>query len=74
MPKQLECRIVITRGRADQKVEVGMYDPINCRYEPLGAHGGPFGGGEREVDKVIRNLKTSIERAGHRVTFCERTL
>lgn len=69
-PKQLECRIVITRGgRIDLKTEVGMYDPVSGRYEPLGAHGPD----RREIDKVIRDLKRSIEMAGHRLTFCERT-
>ena len=67
--KALECRIVITKGRPDLKTEVGMYDPVSGRYEPLGAHGPSA----REVDKVVRDLKRSIEGAGHRLTFCERS-
>jgi hypothetical protein len=67
--RQLECRIVITRGRADLKTEIGMYDPLNGRYEALGEHGPA----RAEVDRVIHDLKRSIERAGHRLTFCERT-
>lgn len=68
---QLECRIVVTYGRPpDQRVEVGMYDPLSGRYEPLGRHGPD----RREVERVVGDLKTSIERAGHRLTFCERTL
>ena len=68
--KQLECRIVITRGgRLDLKTEVGMYCPNTGRYEKAGVHGPD----PREVDKVIMDMKTSIERAGHRLTFCERT-
>lgn len=67
--EQLECRIVITRGgRLDLKTEIGMYDPISGRYEPLGAHGPS----QREIDKIINDLKRSITQAGHRLTFCER--
>ena len=47
-----------------------MYDPLSGRYEDLGSHGP----GRREVEKVVSDLKASIERAGHRLTFCERTL
>jgi hypothetical protein len=72
--KQLECRIVITHRRCDLRTEVGMYDPLSGRYEFLGIHGGLGPAGQREVDKVIRDLKTSIERAGHRLTFCERSV
>ena len=67
--KRLECRIVITH-RADRRTDVGMYDPITGRYEPLGTHGPA----RREVDRVVRDLKASIERAGHLLTFCERTV
>ncbi len=66
--RQLECRIVITH-QPDKRVDVGMYDPITGRYEPLGRHGPS----QREKDRVIRELKASIERAGHLLTFCERT-
>jgi hypothetical protein len=67
--KQLECRLVVTRGgRLDFKTELGMYCPVTGRYETCGVHGPD----PREVDKAIRDLKTSIERAGHRLTFCER--
>jgi len=68
--EQLECRVVITRGRADRKVEVGMYDPKSGRYEALGAHGPD----QREVDRVVRDLAKAIQRAGHRLTFCERSV
>ena len=66
--KALECRIVLTY-RDDNRVAVGMYDTMGGRYEPLGVHGPS----QREVDKVVRDLKASIERAGHRLTFCERS-
>lgn len=66
-PNQLECRIVIT-FRKDKRIDLGMYDPKNRRYEALGTHGPSV----REIDRVVRDLKYSIERAGHRLTFCER--
>ena len=46
---------------------MGMYDPLNSKYEPLGTHGPS----QREVDKAVAGLRTSIERAGHRLTFSE---
>ncbi len=46
-----------------------MVDPLNMRYEPLGEHGPD----KREIDKVIENLKTSIIRAGHLLTFSEKS-
>ena len=66
--KQLECRIVITYRR-DHKIDLGMYDPLNDRYEPLGSHGPS----QSEVDRVVRDLAASIQRAGHRLTYCERS-
>lgn len=67
MSAQLECRIVLTYRR-DGRVDMGMYDPLNDRYEPLGTHG-PV---RREIDKAVLGLKRGIEQAGHRLTFCER--
>lgn len=67
--RQLECRIVITYQR-DGRIDLGMYDPLSGRYEPLGTHGP----GRREKDKAVLGLKDSIERAGHRLTFCERSV
>lgn len=66
MAKQLECRVIITR-RADQKIDLGMFDPLNVRYEPLGVHGP----GERVIDKAVANLRDSIVRAGHSVSFSD---
>lgn len=66
--KQLECRIVITR-HPDKRVELGMYCPVTYRYQKTGVHGPDL----REIDKAVLNLKSSIEKAGHRLTFCERT-
>ncbi len=66
--KQLECRIVITRNRRpDRKTEVGMYDPISGRYEPLGAHGPA----QAEVDKMVRGLAERITKEGHLLTFSD---
>lgn len=64
MRPKLECRIVLTYEHL--VTEVGMYDPKSGRYEPLGKHR------NSELDKVVRDLKTAIERAGHHLTFCER--
>lgn len=65
---QMECRIIITYRR-DRRIDLGMYDPISKRYEALGTHGPS----PRDVDKAVYGLKESIERAGHRLTFCERS-
>lgn len=68
--KQLECRIVVTHlDHAPGRVRLGMFDPLSGRYEPLGEHGP----GERDVDRAIRDLAASITRAGHRLTWCERS-
>ena len=45
---------------------MGMYDPVRSRHVALGTHP------PHDRDRVIRDLKASIERAGHRLTFCER--
>lgn len=66
--KQLECRIVLTYHK-DGKVSVGMCDPKTGRIEKLGTHGPS----RREVDRIVEDLKTSIVRAGHYLTFCERS-
>lgn len=67
--KQLECRIVIGY-RLDKRIELGMYDPQNDRYEALGTHGPS----QRVIDKAVDDLKRSIITAGHRLTFCERSV
>ncbi len=64
--KQLECRVVIRR-RGDGKVDLGMYDPVNGRYVPLGTHGP----GRGVVDGAIRGLADKIVREGHRLTFSD---
>ena len=66
--RQLECRIVLT-FRRDRRVDVGMYSPSDGRYEALGTHGPATA----VVDKVVHDLKRSIVRAGHLLTFCERS-
>ena len=66
--RPLECRIVVTH-RVDRRVGLGMYDPLNGRYEALGTHGP----GQADIDRAIRGLAASIERAGHRLTWCERS-
>lgn len=64
--KQLEVRIVIIH-RSDKRIDIGMYDPVSNRYEPLGTHK------QVDIDDVIYKLKCSIERAGHMITWCERS-
>lgn len=60
---QLECRIVLTYwGRT---FEMGMFDPISMRYEPLGRHS------TDRADKIVGDLRTRMEREGHRVTYSE---
>lgn len=65
MDEQLECRIVLTYHRGT--FSMGMYDPVGGRYEPLGTHS------MRDIERVVGGLKRSIEQAGHRLTWCERT-
>lgn len=64
--KQLECRIVIIHRR-DQRIELGMYDPVSSRYEHLGIHGPS----KQVIDNAVLGLKTRIEREGHLLTFAE---
>lgn len=66
---QLECRIVITYLLSGQ-IRLGMYDPRSLRYEGLGTHGPA----RKVVDSVVMKLAESIIRAGHLLTYCERTL
>mgnify|MGYP007044010362 CR=1 FL=1 len=68
MSRQLECRIVLTFLR-DRRVALGMYDPISRRYEALGTHGPSV----KDVDRAVYGLKDSILKAGHLLTFCERS-
>ncbi len=65
---QLECRIVLT-FRRDGRTDVAMCDPKSGKVEKLGTHGPSA----REVDRIVEDLKRSIERAGHLLTFCERS-
>ncbi len=65
-PKQLECRVVI-RYRPDGRIRLGMADPLNDRYEPLGTHGPS----QVDVDRAVCGLRDRIAREGHLVTFSE---
>lgn len=61
--KQLECRIVITHhGRT---FDLGMFDPVSMRHEPLGSHP------TRDIDRIVRDLQVRMEREKHIVTFSE---
>ena len=61
--KQLECRIVITHWGG--MFDLGMFDPISGRHEPLGKH--PV----KDIERVVGDLKTRMEREKHIVTFSE---
>lgn len=63
--KQLECRVVITNDDERGKFRLGMFDPLNERYEPLGEHK------MTDKDMVVPPLVTKITREGHRVSFSE---
>lgn len=61
--KQIPCRVVVTyRGAV---FDLGMFDPVSGRYEPLGTH--PC----RDADKVIGGLRDRIAREGHLISFSE---
>lgn len=64
--QQLECRIVITHD-GPTTFALGMFDPVSGRYEPLGKHP------TKDIDKIVGDLRTRMEREGHRVTYSERT-
>lgn len=63
---RLECSIVVKRLK-DGRATVGMLDPVSGRYEPLGTHGPD----RSVIDKVIMDLRRSIESAGHTATVRE---
>lgn len=67
--KQLECRVVIRRY-PDGRVDLGMYDPLNGRYVPLGTHGP----NKVVVDRAVQGLVDKITREGHKVTFSDSTV
>lgn len=64
---RLECRIVLTYWPGTGKFDMGMFDPLNVRYEPLGTH--PL----RDIDRIVGDLATRIERERHLLTFSEVT-
>lgn len=65
--KQLECRIVLTYWTGLGQFDMGMYDPISMRYEPLGRH--PLA----KADKIVGDLRNRMEQERHRVTYSEVT-
>ncbi len=67
MSEQLECRVVVTNHRNGRTFAMGMHDPRSGRYEALGTHL------VRDKERVVRALARSIEGAGHRLTWCERS-
>ena len=67
MDRRLECRIVITHNAGAGTFDMGMYDPLNMRYEALGTHP------SAKIDRIVGDLRTRIERERHVVTFSELT-
>lgn len=68
MPKQMECRVIITHDRDNpDKFMLGMFDPVTCRHVPLGKHP------TEDIDRIVHDLKVRMEREGHRVSFSETT-
>lgn len=63
--KQLECRIVLTYWPT--QFDMGMYDPVSMKYEPLGRH--PLS----MIDGIVGDLRTRMEKERHLVTFSEVT-
>lgn len=63
----MECRIVITHAEDGRTFRLGMYDPVSMRHEPLGSHP------ERDIRRIVGDLRARMEREGHRVTFSELT-
>lgn len=63
--RQVECRIVITHKL--NTFDLGMYDPVSGRHEPLGNHP------KRDIDRIVRDLRSRMEQEGHRVTYSEIT-
>lgn len=66
-PKRLECRIVLTYWPGTGKFDMGMYDPLNMRYEELGTH--PMS----KADRIVGDLRVRMEKERHIVTFSEVT-
>ncbi len=70
MPKQLEARIVITRGRRiDCQAEIGVFDVLNNKFVKIGITAGPR---EEEITRVVKKIRDDLERAGNVVTYCDR--
>ncbi len=63
---QLECRVVITHIGA-QRFDLGMFDPVSMRYEPLGNHP------TSDIERIVGDLRVRMERERHRVSFSELT-
>lgn len=67
MSKQLECRIIITHAPDRRTFELGMYDPVTMRHEPLGRHP------TKDIDRIVRDLRVRMEQERHLVTYSEVT-
>ncbi len=63
--ERMECRVVITHLPGTGKFDMGMYDPVCGRYEPLGRH--PV----EKIDRIVGDLVARMEQERHVVTFSE---
>lgn len=59
----MECRILITHWGSE--FDLGMFDPISMRHEPLGRHK------TDKIERIIGDLRIRMEREKHQVTFSE---
>lgn len=70
MKKQLEARIVIRRGlRSDAKAIIDVFDVAANKLNQLNIPAGPM---QDDIDREVRKLKVSLEKAGHQVSVIER--
>lgn len=60
-----ECRIVLREPGADGKREVFLVDPKTGRKSETGLRAGPS---QDDVDRVVLDLKKTLERSGSRVS------
>ncbi len=61
---QLECRIIITHV-TPHRFTLGMFDPVSMRHESLGEHP------TSDIERIVGDLRTRMERERHKVTFSE---
>ncbi len=69
MPKQLEARIIVTRGRrADLMATIAVWEPLIDKLTPMGT-AGPT---QAQIDHSVKKTKEQLEKNGHRVSVLVR--